>query len=70
MSKLAPTSMPMSAGTKVNVHVPHDQIAMRAYEKWVQHGCQHGHHMQDWLEAERELQAEHSRGHQVVNARR
>src|SRR6516162_1869583 len=62
MSKLAPTSMPMSAGTKVTVHVPHDQIAMRAYEKWIQHGRQHGRHMQDWLEAEHELQAEHGRG--------
>jgi len=70
MSKLAPTSMAMSAGTKAAVQVSHDQIAMRAYEKWVQHGRQHGHHMQHWLEAERELQAEHGRGHQVVNARR
>jgi hypothetical protein len=70
MSKLAPTSMPMSAGNKAPAQVPHEKIAMRAYEKWLQHGRQHGRHMQDWLEAERELQAEHSRGHQVMNARR
>jgi hypothetical protein len=43
------------------VKVPHEKIAMRAYEKWVQKGRRHGTHMQDWLEAERELQAEISR---------
>ena len=59
MSKLAPTSMPMSAGTKVTVHVPHDQIAMRAYEKWAKRGYSHGRDQQDWLEAEAELRAEH-----------
>jgi hypothetical protein len=41
--------------------VPHDKIAMRAYEKWVKRGRQHGRDKQDWLEAEAELRAEHSR---------
>ncbi len=41
--------------------VPHDKIAMRAYEKWMKRGCKHGNHVQDWMEAEAELRAEVSR---------
>jgi hypothetical protein len=42
--------------------VPHDKIAMRAYEKWCQRGRPQGTNEQDWLEAERELQAEAVKG--------
>ena len=38
--------------------VPHDKIAMRAYEKWCKRGRPHGTDKQDWLEAETELKAE------------
>lgn len=38
--------------------VPQEKIAMRAYEKWCQRGRPQGTHVQDWLEAERELSAE------------
>ena len=38
--------------------VPHEKIAMRAYEKWCQRGCRHGTDLQDWYEAERELVGE------------
>jgi hypothetical protein len=41
--------------------IPHEKIAMRAYEKWVQHGRPCGTELQDWLEAEAELRAEISR---------
>ena len=34
----------------------HDDIAMRAYELFVQRGGQHGQDFEDWLAAERELQ--------------
>jgi hypothetical protein len=30
-------------------------VAKRAYEKFAQRGGWHGHHEQDWLEAEREV---------------
>jgi hypothetical protein len=30
-------------------------IAQRAYELFVQHGSKHGHEVDDWLQAEREL---------------
>jgi len=42
--------------------VPHDKIAMRAYERWIKKGKPQGTHVQDWLEAEAELKAEVGRG--------
>ena len=33
----------------------HEQIAARAYEIYLERGCQHGHDMDDWLQAEYEL---------------
>jgi hypothetical protein len=41
-----------------SVSVPREKIAMRAYEKWCQRGRPVGTDVQDWVEAERELQAE------------
>lgn len=32
------------------------QIEKRAYELYEQRGCQHGLAMQDWIQAEREIQ--------------
>jgi hypothetical protein len=32
-----------------------EAIARRAFEKFVQRGGGHGHHGQDWLEAEKEV---------------
>lgn len=29
-----------------------ERIAAKAYELWEQHGCRHGHDLEDWLEAE------------------
>jgi hypothetical protein len=42
--------------------VPHEKIAMRAYEKWMKRGCPAGSDVQDWLEAEAELRVEFARG--------
>ncbi len=58
MSRIA-TSPTASSGS--HVKVPHEKIAMRAYEKWVKRGRPHGSHVQDWLDAERELQTEMTR---------
>jgi hypothetical protein len=30
-------------------------IARRAYELYLARGCQHGHDLEDWVQAEREL---------------
>jgi hypothetical protein len=43
------------------VKVPHEKIAMRAYEKWVKQGHPVGRDVQNWLEAEAELRAEFAR---------
>ena len=57
MSKVASqSSQPMTM-----VKVPHDKIAVRAYEKWCQRGRTHGCDAKDWAEAEKELQAELAR---------
>jgi hypothetical protein len=48
--------MPQSASTPMKV--PHEKIAMRAYEKWCKRGCPPGTDVQDWLEAEAELRME------------
>jgi hypothetical protein len=59
MSRVA--TQPQGQQTGNAVKVPHDKIAMRAYEKWCQKGRPSGTQVQDWLEAERELQAEFTR---------
>jgi hypothetical protein len=33
----------------------HDDVARRAYQLYVARGCQDGHDVEDWLQAEREL---------------
>jgi hypothetical protein len=43
------------------VQIPHEKIAMRAYEKWCKRGRPHGTHQQDWTEAEAELRNEMNR---------
>jgi hypothetical protein len=32
-----------------------NDIARRAFERYCERGCEDGHHVEDWLEAEREL---------------
>lgn len=54
MSKVASQSSQPTTAAKV----PHDKIAMRAYEKWCKRGQSHGCDVKDWVEAEKELQAE------------
>ena len=46
------------AATMNSSKLPHDKIAMRAYEKWCKRGRPQGTDKQDWYEAERELRAE------------
>lgn len=57
MSKVAS----QSSQSTTMVKVPHEKIAMRAYEKWCQRGRPHGSDMKDWVDAEKELQAEMAR---------
>jgi Protein of unknown function (DUF2934) len=43
--------------TPVQRGITHEQIAMRAYELFLQEGGAHGRHLDHWLHAERELSA-------------
>ena len=54
----APTTQPQPTTTKTATVPTHDQIAVRAYEKWVKRGRPQGSNAQDWLEAEMELKRE------------
>lgn len=36
-------------------HVTEEEIALRAYQIWQEHGCTHGHDLEDWLQSEEEL---------------
>jgi Protein of unknown function (DUF2934) len=38
-----------------SVNLPDHDIAHRAFELYCARGCQHGHDIDDWLQAEREL---------------
>jgi hypothetical protein len=40
------------------IHISPSQIASRAYERFLKRGGEHGHDLEDWLSAERELLAE------------
>jgi hypothetical protein len=37
--------------------LPYEQIQRRAYELYEQRGRQDGHHLEDWLQAERDVRA-------------
>jgi hypothetical protein len=50
--------------------IPREKIAMRAYEKWIKKGRPDGTDVQDWVEAEAELKAEHARTSGSHSARR
>jgi hypothetical protein len=43
--------------TPLQPDITHEQIAMRAYELFLQEGGAHGRHLDHWLHAERELSA-------------
>jgi Protein of unknown function (DUF2934) len=57
MSKANVTTPP----SPVTMQVPHEKIAMRAYDKWCKRGKPKGSDKQDWLEAEAELRMEMNR---------
>lgn len=59
MSRVA--TPPKSSPAVTPAAVPHEKIAMRAYEKWCKRGQPPGTAEQDWLEAEAELKAEMTR---------
>jgi hypothetical protein len=65
MSRVVTPQTPRQASpattTTTPFNIPHEKIAMRAYEKWCKRGRPQGTHVQDWLEAETELKAEYAK---------
>lgn len=56
VSRARKSDEPMMKMTDAVAQRPaHDQIAVRAYELFCARGYQHGHDVEDWLIAEREL---------------
>jgi hypothetical protein len=45
-----------AAGLDRSANVTEGDIARRAYELYLARGCEDGHDVDDWLQAERELQ--------------
>jgi hypothetical protein len=45
----------VAARTEVEARPTEEDIRMRAYEKYLARGTNHGQDFDDWLEAEREL---------------
>jgi len=66
-SKKDPVTAPTRAEAQHRYYeVLGSRIAERAYELYVQRGHEHGHDMEDWLEAERQiLPKEILKGHKV-----
>ena len=46
---------PEDSGDTTAPRLDRDRVAYRAYELYVARGGQHGHALEDWLEAEQEL---------------
>jgi hypothetical protein len=55
-AKLARSPVDKDTELSQSLAVTRDAIAQRAYELYVARGGEDGHHLEDWLQAERELQ--------------
>ena len=51
-------SAPQSSGSDTSGDPPHQEIARRAHQLWLDGGCQPNCEQHHWLEAERQLRAE------------
>ena len=54
---MPPAKKSLSSNRLPRHHPEHEEIALRAYEFFLQRGCEHGRDLDDWLQAERELTA-------------
>jgi hypothetical protein len=51
-----PQGKPVQQGAKKEENLT-EKIKQRAYEKFMKRGYQHGHEMEDWLAAEKEIRS-------------
>ena len=54
-----PPSAPQDSGDTTAATIDRERIANRAYERYMARGGVDGQDLEDWLEAERELEREH-----------
>ena len=54
-----PPSGPQDSGDTTAATIDRERIANRAYERYMARGGADGQDLEDWLEAERELEREH-----------
>lgn len=57
---------PAALGVMASAEITPEQIAVRAYEIWLGNGKPDGTAAHDWLEAERQLHAQHSNPQSVT----
>ena len=50
-----PSARSTKKGIAAPTQVTHGEVARRAYDLFLARGCEHGHDLDDWLQAEREL---------------
>jgi ribosomal protein L7/L12 len=62
---LASAAMNSAPTSKNPVQITREQVAARAYERFLERGGEHGHDLEDWLAAEAELR-QGSRTYDVV----
>lgn len=56
MSKKLKSSLPAARKSRPTQSTPtHEEIALRAYEIYLERGSTPGHDLEDWIRAEREL---------------
>jgi hypothetical protein len=54
--------LPVGSNKQKSTTIGFEDIERRAYHIWLDNGCRHGKHLEDWLQAEQELEAEENIG--------
>lgn len=50
-----PANLPHSSPDKGSLELTEEYIRLRAYQLWEERGCEHGHDLEHWLQAEVEI---------------
>ncbi len=56
-SSITTTANRVPKSRTLSVTIANDDIARRAHDLYLARGCEHGHDVDDWVNAERELRA-------------
>lgn len=67
MAKTRKTSSPVAKSLSAGGQPTRDQIALRAYEIYLERGGEPGHELEDWTQAELELSTKNGRSQRKVS---